>query len=141
VRKLIGVFALTLAFALPLVGCSDGTSPEDGIEGVYTLQSVNGVTLPWFAGDFAAETGLVRVDVVSGSIVLLQDGTFTDKTTFRLTQGAVVTLEDDIYTGTFAKTSIGAMLSPIGGLTPYIVSISGKTMTQLIGQSTLVYSR
>jgi hypothetical protein len=140
VRKLIGVFALTLALALPLAGCSDATSPEEGIEGVYTLQTVNGGTLPWYAGDFAGQTGSIRVDVVSGSVTLLADGTFTDKTTFRLTEGAVVTLEDDIYTGTFAKTTIGATLSPVG-LTPYIVSISGKMMTQLIGQSTLVYSR
>jgi hypothetical protein len=137
VRKLIGILALSLA--LSLVGCGDSTGPEEGIEGVYTLQTVNGATLPWFAGEFDA----IRVDVVSGSVTLLADGTFTDKTTFRLTEGTVVTTEDDIYTGTFLKTAIGATLTPVvpSGFQPYIVSISGKMMTQLLGQATLIYQK
>ena len=133
-RTLLRIFALALM--LPLAGCSDSTSPEPGIEGVYTLRTINGGTLPWLA----VNSGGTRVDVISGSITLLTDGTFTDKTTFKVVEQGVERLEDDVYTGTFVKTGIGATLNPVG-FQPYIVSISGASMTQLIGEATLVYRK
>jgi hypothetical protein len=127
---------LLLALVLPLAACSDGTSPEESINGVYTLQTVNGINLPWVA--FEASAG--KVEVVSGSVTLRSDGSFTDLTTFRITENGVARNEDDVYTGTFVKSLIGVTLNPIG-FQSYDVQIEGAMMTQLIGDSRLVYRK
>jgi hypothetical protein len=134
-RRLFGILALSLA--LPLVACGgDSTAPEETIHGTYTLQSINGMPLPWLLGQASAD----RIDVMSGSIILLENGTFTDLTTFRITESGVVRMEDDVYTGTFLKTAIGATLNPVG-FEPYGVSIDGETMIQQLGSATLTYRR
>ena len=135
-RRLLTALVLTLA--LPLAGC-DSTSPEDTLEGIYNLQSINGAALPWLAVNEAAG----KVEVIGGAITLLADGTFTDKMTFVVTQGSVAQTEDDVYTGTYVKSATGATLTPLipAGFDPYTVVISGATMTQMINEFELTYRK
>jgi hypothetical protein len=133
-RRLITVVALALA--LPLTACADNTAPEDTLEGIYNLETINGIALPWLAVQVEGD----KIEVTCGSITLGADGTFTDEMTFMITEGGVTRSEQDIYTGTYLKSTTGATLSPVG-FEPYMVSISGSTMTQLINDFELTYRR
>ena len=132
-RRLLSALALSLA--LPLAAC-DSTSPDEGIDGEYVLQSINGGTLPWLV----VEVGADKLEVVSGSILLRKDGSFLDRTTFRVTQNGTTRNEDDIYEGTFLQSATGATLRPVG-FEPYMVAIAGNRLTQLLGTAELVYLR
>jgi hypothetical protein len=136
-RRHLAVVALTLA--LPLAACADSTAPEDTLSGTYTLETINGASLPWLAVDEAEG----KVEVAGGSITLLADGTFTDRMTFRVTEGGVARSEDDTYTGTYIKTATGATLTPLApvGFDPYMVTVSGSTMTQMINDFELTYRK
>jgi hypothetical protein len=136
-RRLITTVALALA--LPLAGCADNTGPEDALEGIYNLQTINGAALPWLAAEFEAD----KIEVMSGAITLLADGTFTDEMTFLITEGGVTQTAQDVYRGTYLKTATGATLTPVtpAGFDPYPVVIAGSTMTQLINEFELTYRR
>lgn len=133
-RRRLVPLALTLVMAL--AACGDGTGPEPGIDGVYTLKSINGNALPWIAFQIEQD----KIEVLSGSITLRTDGSFTDLTTYRITESGVSRDEQDVYTGTFLETATGATLSPIG-FEPYVVAIAGGKLTQIIGEFTLEYAR
>ena len=135
-RRLLGVFALALS--LPLAAC-DSTAPEDSIAGEYRLETVDGGTLPWLAVQVDAD----RIEVVSGSVRLATDGTFTDLTTFKITEAGVASTVDDVYTGTWLETPTGATLTIVSpeGFDPYEVAIQGDRLSQIIGDVELVYRR
>ena len=130
---------LVLTLALPLAACADNTGPEDTLEGTYTLQAINGASLPWLA----VEEDAGKVEVAGGAITLLADGTFTDRMTFQVTEGGVARTEDDVYTGTYIRTATGATLTPLSpiGYDPYTVAVSGSTMTQMINDFELTYRK
>ena len=134
-RKLLAT--LSLALALPLAACGDGgTEPEPGIDGTYTLETINGGALP----SLIAELDGDKLEVLDGSIVLRADGTFTDRLALRLTEAGVVSTPEEIYTGTWLKTTTGARLTP-QEFEPYVVQIDGDVMSQTIGDFRLVYRR
>ena len=130
----LAVLALTLA--LPFAACADNTGPEDTLEGTYTLEAINGSALPWLAVEIDAD----KVEVASGAITLLTDGTFTDRMTFSITEGGVTRTESDVYAGMYIRTPTGATLSPMG-FDPYTVEITGTTMTQMINEFELTYRK
>jgi hypothetical protein len=69
---------LVIAFAAALsLACSESSGPTAGVLGTYTLVSINGAPLP---ANVTAKGVALRV--MSGSIVLSQDYTFTMTTTF-----------------------------------------------------------
>jgi hypothetical protein len=130
---------LALAAALSLAGCGDGTAPEESIVGVYTLQTINGNLLPWIA--FQDE--IDHTEVLSGSITLEADGTFTDQTSYVFTIDGAAHQGQDLYTGTYTKTVAGATLTPLTpvGYAPYMVQIQGAKMSQVVQEFELVYRR
>jgi len=86
-----------LAFlVLGLVACGDDVLGPEDIAGTYTLQSINGQSLPW------AEAG---VEVTAGSITLNQSMTCSRSITATMTDGGtVVTITDtDVCTHTFVN--------------------------------------
>lgn len=132
-RRLFPLLGLVLA--LPLASC-DSTTPEGAIAGTYQLQTINGNHLPWTAFQVEAD----HLDVMSGAIVLEPDGTFTDRTSYQITENGASRMEEDLYTGTYALSVNGATLSPVG-FEPYEVEIRGERMSQIIGDFELVYQK
>jgi hypothetical protein len=77
-RKLIvGVLAL----AVLACGGDKSTSPRATVVGTYTLQTVNGQNLPVTFFQNAEE----KDEILSGTVSLNSDGTFTDKSNIRVT--------------------------------------------------------
>jgi hypothetical protein len=135
-RRRNAISALMLTLTLLACGSDDGVGPDDAIIGVYDLEMVNGWPLPYLAVQVEAD----KVEVVGGAITLNGDGTFTDVMTFQITEGGAVRTEDDMYQGTFLKDGSGATLTPAGYM-PYTVSITGSTLTLMIGEIPLTYKR
>ncbi len=73
-------FLLTLATAataLSATACSDATGVGRDLEGTYTLETVNGASLP----EYVAE---LDVEFVSGEVTLYRDGTYDYELRFRV---------------------------------------------------------
>ena len=113
---------LVLAAVL-LVGCQDATAPT-GPEGSYRLEQVNGGALPFLAEQF----GSFRIDILSGSLVLRADQTFSAEITSRqsnagesqtLTEQAAGTWSRNGSAITFSETGSGAFTGTVvtNGLT------------------------
>ena len=130
-RKLLAL--LVPCLVLPLAAC-DLTGPAETIHGTYTLKTVNGAVLPWLA----FQAGADRYEIASGSVVLNEDGTFEDVTIYTVTEGGVTHSETERYEGTFAASTLGALLRPDQGQ-PYDAAIVGTTMTQEFGGFEYVY--
>ena len=87
-----------LAFlVLGLVACGDDVIGPEDIAGTYTLQSVNGQSLPW-----ALEAG---VEVTAGSITLNQDMTGSSSLTAKLTDSGTVTTITTSAVGTYTHVN------------------------------------
>ena len=90
-----------LAFlVLGLVACGDDVIGPEDIAGTYTLQSVNGQSLPW-----ALEAG---VEVTAGGITLNQSMTCSRSLTAMLTDGGTVATvtQTDVGTYTFVTGAV-----------------------------------
>lgn len=70
------------------------------VVGTFILQSVNGQRLPAVLVDSVSPP--LRIEVLSGSITLNNNGTFTDLTEFRQTLGNMVTTSTLTCTGSYA---------------------------------------
>jgi hypothetical protein len=96
-------FALVLAAVVPLTlsgACGDdSTSPEATIFGSYTLQTVNGNTLPWrflvVGNDWAEITG--------GNGNINRDGTYSLTGNFRVMESGQTSTFSETSTGTYAR--------------------------------------
>lgn len=129
--------ALALALVLPLTACGDDDDPAGpAVEasGTYALSTVNGEDLPFTL----AEEGEDMIEVIDGSIELHADGTFTDSTTFLVTEGGMGTTEVEVYTGSYSQTGNALRFTPEGGGV-YSMSVTEGALTQTAGQFVLVY--
>ena len=73
------------------------------ITGTYTLQSVNGQSLPWVLQ--AEDADYMGVEVTAGSITLNQDMTCSSSLTLTVTDGGTVTTTTDTDVGTYTHTN------------------------------------
>ena len=101
--------ALTFALLLPLAACESTAPEEAGITGTYSLQTINGSSLP----HTVLEAGSDRFEVTAGAITLNEDLTFTDLLTFRVTEDGIITSRDDVLTGTYAHIGSALTMTPI----------------------------
>ena len=103
--------AFALALVLPLAACSDDddpSGPDVEASGTYALASVNGEALPYTLLVSEGDS----VEVVDGHIELNVDHTFTDSTTFRITEGGTITSEVEVYTGSYSQTGNALTFTP-----------------------------
>jgi hypothetical protein len=91
---LISAIALTF---LGACGSERAVTPLIGLEGEYALETVNGVTLPFLKG----ESGSERVEVISGSLTLRPDRTYSGEIVERWTTGANIQFLPETSVGTF----------------------------------------
>lgn len=131
-RACIGIF-----IALLCAGCADSTGPDASHVGIYHLRTVNGQALPFTL----AQVGADRVQVEAGYIMLNPDGTFTDRTTFRITEAGGAYSQHETATGTYTTNGSVVQLSPTGA-GRYSVAISdNRVLTQTLETMVLVYTK
>ena len=92
--------ALAIVALAPLLGAGCGsdsiTDPRQAVAGSYALMSFDGKQLPAtiLAGD-------PQVDVVSDELMLTSSGSFTQNTTFRVTESGVTSTQAVADVGTY----------------------------------------
>ena len=130
---------LCLALLLPLTACGDDgpTDPTQSAVGTYTLVQVNGSPVPALLGQF--EEG--RVDVLSGTLTLRNDKSYTEMVNLRFTPttGVVQTIpvnED----GTFTVTGSTVQFKTSDGDT-YSGTLSGNTLEYNVDGLTATYRK
>src|SRR5262245_32353192 len=91
-----------LLLACVLVGCaSDSTAPsQKSVAGVYQLKSVNGSALP-----FTAVAGTTKTELTSDQVSLNQDGTYSEISGYRVTQGTSVLTTTGSSIGVYRETN------------------------------------
>jgi hypothetical protein len=130
---------LATALLLPFTACGDEdgpTGPNVEASGTYQLSTVNGEALPFTL----AQDGADMIEVIDGQIELHANGTFTDSTTFRLTDAGSATTEAEVYTGSYSQTGNALRFTPSSGGV-YSMSVTEDALTQTAGEFVLVYRR
>jgi hypothetical protein len=132
------MWRVAAALLVALTACSDATAPEveESHLGTYNLVTVNGVPLPfsvWQNGDD-------RLDVTAASITLNEDLSFDDRMTFRLREGGIEEVEEDVSVGSYTL-SRGTLqfTSQWGGR--YAAAHDGRTITQIFETVVLIYRK
>lgn len=112
--------------------------------GTFVLQTVNGQILPVTIADSVSPP--LRIDIISGSITISDNNTFTDVTAFRQTMGGVVSTRTVSCTGTFTVAGnqfnfAETVIAPDCGR-QFVGFLSGTTLrTTVVGGETAVYIR
>ncbi|MFL5560338.1 MAG: hypothetical protein ACJ79K_02580 [Gemmatimonadaceae bacterium] len=97
-RRLAVAFLLIVAAAC---GSDKSTGPKR-IEGTYTMQSIDSQTLPMIYYDDPAAGQ--RVEVLSGSITLSSNGTYSSPWSLRITDAGTVSPYSETCTGTYTRS-------------------------------------
>lgn len=137
VQKLSAV--LTLVFSLALAACGgDKSTGPVAVEGSYTLRTVNGQPLP---GVVYQEPGY-KLEVVSATLTLNADASFTDSGTWRETNGTTVTTSSSTDVGTWTRNGNSfTLVYPATGGT-LAGTISGSSLSFVVNNTVpVVYSK
>ena len=139
-RKLLLIPALALLGACgdKTGGAADVTDPSSGIAGTYTLQTVNGTSLPFVT----FQLGNDKVEVTAGSAQLNSDNTYSYSITLTDTTAGTVTTTIDTGTGTYTVTGTTIQFSDPGdGSGAFTGSISGNTITVVVDGDTFGFTK
>ena len=115
--------ALGVLFAAAVLACGDSTSPES-IEGVYTLQTINGGALP----AVVYEDEAAKVEIVAGAITLGPGTKWSISLTARATLDADVSTNTETLDGTWSRSGSTLTLTSADGDVETLV-LSGRTLT------------
>lgn len=125
-------------FVAASCGGRDSTSPETaGIAGSYALQTVNGAALPFFV----LQIGSDKIEVLSETVTLSHDGTFTQQGSLRITENGAVSTDNFTEVGSYTRNGTGLDLVFSSDETTGTGTISGNTITVGISGVSLVYRR
>lgn len=130
------ITGLILLFGtLAVAACGDNDNNFVPIQplGTFTLQSVNGQTLPATIVDSVSPP--LRVDVLSGSITFNADGTFSEFASLQSTIGGIVSQRSVTCTGTFSFA--GTTLNFVGVV---VTQDCGGTFVGTLNNGTLTAS-
>jgi hypothetical protein len=124
VRRLIPIVTLAAAFA---AGCSNSsTSPSGSIVGTYTLQTINGSTLPYTVSSTRA--------ISSEQLSLNNDGTYNDVS--RYTDGSSFT-----EVGYYTQYNNAITFNDQTDNLTYQGSVSGNVLTEISNGFTAAYQK
>ena len=120
-----------------LLACSDSTSPNEGVEGTWRLQTVNAQALPFTL----AQSGTFKEELTGEVMTLMAPGSLTIVTMFRYTEGTNVFSESIPDEGTWTVNGSTVTITWESDGSTSTATVSGDTMTlQDIGL-TFVYRR
>ena len=125
-RKLLSIL---VALVLPLAACKDGTGPS-GIDGTYTLVSINTQALPVTV--FASNAG--RIDVLDATLVLRSDLSYTETINYRVIPAAAepfsdVAVENGSYTVAGNAVTFTLLTGNRNPSFSYTGTVEGNTLT------------
>jgi hypothetical protein len=136
--------AATILFAtvmgLSLGACNDtlASTGADAAVGVYTLQTIDGQSLPVIVD----QQGNDIAEITQGTVTLDADGSFADVTELSITQSGVVSTETDAAVGAWALSGRTVQFVPNDGSGVYEMTWDGQDqLTQSFNGSILVYQR
>ena len=136
-RRIIALLVLVMG-AVAATGCgSDSiTDNTSSVIGTYRLESYDGAPPPvvLIAGD-------PKLEVLADQFVLASGGTFTQRTSFRLTEGQVVTLDESIETGRFTVSGSTVTITLASDDSSTAATVSGRALTINFDGHRLVYYR
>jgi hypothetical protein len=123
------------------VGCGDSSGPKQiavAEAGTYTLVAVNDMPLP----AVVLETSTLVGEILSGTIVIRADSTFTETRQARITSNGVASTTNGTTNGTFS-ISAGTATFRVSGTTPttYTGSFGPGTLTATVQGTVLKYQR
>jgi hypothetical protein len=118
------VSATTLSL---LGGCGSDSvvTPPAGLQGEYALETVNGMTLPFLKGESASQ----RVDVVSGSLTLRSNRTYSGDIVEQWTTGGNTELFPETSAGTYSVSGNQLTFTESGSGAVYHGTINGNRIS------------
>ncbi|MEO7712851.1 MAG: hypothetical protein ABIV10_08035 [Gemmatimonadaceae bacterium] len=135
-RRFIALFMLAIG-TMTATGCgSDGITDSPSVLGTYRLETYDGAPPPvvLIAGD-------PKLEVLADQFVLASGGAFTQRTSFRLTDGGVVTLDESIETGTYTVSGPTVTIRLTSDNSSTAATMTGRGMTIDFEGHRLVYAR
>ena len=131
------VLLLTLA-TLGACGSDSSTSPTaDGIEGTYSLRTVNGLTLP-----FTIQSGPNSLTLESDVITIAGNGSWTESIAYRQTINGQTSNGTEADGGAWVRAGTSVTLqSSVNGGTAYSGSYGNGSLTFNDGGVVVVFSR
>ena len=128
--------AALIALAGALAACDRTTSPKGGMEATFDLKSINGTSLP-----YTKTLGTATLRITSDVLVLHNDGSYEDSTTYGVPNGGSLQLSTTIERGTYSVSGgrITFTSKTTGGR--YSGSLDGTTLTESVNGRTPIYER
>lgn len=112
--------ALSITFVL-LSACDGDVTSPDQYKGMYDLETVNGLGLPFLK----EETSSGRIDVVSGSLSLETDGTYHGEIVERRMSATSTEFVSAFSNGTFSAAGDQLTFTESGSGAVYVGTVSG----------------
>jgi hypothetical protein len=134
-RRMLAI--VCTAATVLLAGCDSGdtTVPtQNAVSGTWNLTTVNGSPLP-----FTIQS-TPKIEVVSDQLVVSANGTFTESTQTRTTNGTTITTQTIPDAGTYSLNGTAATFIFNDGTTG-AGTVSGNTLTVAMTGVSLVYQK
>jgi hypothetical protein len=134
-RRMLSIVC-TVATVL-LAGCdsNDTTGPtQNSVAGTWNLTTVNGSPLPFTL------QATPKIEVLSDQLVVSANGTFTESTQLRFTNGTIVSTQVVTDAGTYSLNGTAATFIYNDGTTG-AGTVSGNTLTVAEPGLSLVYQQ
>jgi hypothetical protein len=134
-RRMLAI--VCTAATVLLAGCDsdDTTGPtQSSVAGTWNLTTVNGSALPYTLQPTP------KIEILSDQLVVSANGTFTESTQIRFTNGTTVTTETIPDAGTYSLNGTSATFIYNDGSTG-AGTISGNTLTVAAPGLSLVYQK
>jgi hypothetical protein len=117
---------LCVLVSLVVLSCGDSTSPADNpLLGIWRLQTVSGQPIPYVLEQSAGR----KVELTGETVTLLATGRQTMVTSFRVTEGGNVSLEDVPAPGSYTVNQSTLTLRFDADSDIYTAIVNGDTMT------------
>lgn len=133
------ILVMTFAFATVLLagcGSDSSTAPTlSSLAGTWNLSTVNGSPLP-----FVVQASSPKIELLSDQIVVSANGTFTESTVARFTDGTTVSTTTIPDAGTYTLNGTAAVFTFSDGSSG-TATVSGNTFTVASGGYSQVYRK
>jgi hypothetical protein len=130
---------LPLALLIVAISCSDSTTAPTfaSVAGTWSLQTINGTPLPFTTSQSATD----RTEILSDIVNATSSGTFTETTTFRITQNGSVSTQSTVDNGTFSLNGTAVTFTFNSDGSTDTGSLNGNTMTVTETGFALVFTK
>ena len=118
------------------LSCKDASGPDD-LLGIWRLETVSGQSLPFLL----EQDGAFKVELTGETVELLASGRQNMVTSFRVTDGGVVTSESVPASGSYSVNGSTLLVTFDNDTDTYTAIVNGDLMTIVDIGLTFVYRR